>query len=94
MSVLHLMSHFCVNIYVTGGDGLSGCTLLSTVEVVTTSLHTSNSSHKYCLCTVHRKHKKVVLISCFMVREHSLTVLKGPLAVLQNAKGRFAGTSV
>lgn len=41
MSVLDLMTHFCVNIYITGRDGLSGCALLSTVEVVTTSLLTS-----------------------------------------------------
>lgn len=94
MSVLHLMSHFCVNVYVTGRDGLSGCALLSAVKVVTISLLISSSSHKYCLCTVLRKRKKVVVISCFMVHEHSITMLKRPVAVLQNAKKRFAGTSV
>lgn len=75
MSVLHLMSHFCMNVYVTGRDGLSGSTLLSTVEVVTASLLTFSSSQQYCLCTVRRKCKKVVLISFFMVHEHSLTAL-------------------
>lgn len=40
MSVLHLMSHFCVNVDVAGRDGLSGCTLVSAVEVLTTSLPT------------------------------------------------------
>lgn len=75
MSVLHLMSHFCMNVYVTGRDGLSDSTLLSTVEVVTASLLTFSSSQQYCLCTVRRKRKKVVLISFFMVHEHSLTAL-------------------
>lgn len=75
MSVLHLMSHFCMNVYVTGRDGLSGSTLLSTVEVVTASLLTFSSSQQYCLCTVRRKRKKVVLISFFMVHGHSLTAL-------------------
>lgn len=49
MSVLHLMSHFCVNVYVTGRGDLSGFTLLSAVEVVTTSLLAFSSSQKYCL---------------------------------------------
>lgn len=75
MSVLHLMSHFCVDVYVTGRGDLSVCTLLSAVEVVTTSLLTFSSSQKYCLCTVRRKRKKVVLINCFMVQEQSLTAL-------------------
>lgn len=38
MSVLHLMSHFCMNVDVAGRDGLSICTLLSAVEVLTTTL--------------------------------------------------------
>lgn len=38
MSVLHLMSHFCVNVDVAGRDGLSSCTVVSAVETLATSL--------------------------------------------------------
>lgn len=51
MSVLHLMSHFGVNVDVAGRDGLSICTLVSAVEALTASLLTL----KYCLYTVHKK---------------------------------------
>lgn len=71
MSVLHLMSHFGVNVDVAGRDGLSICTLVSAVEALTASLLTL----KYCLYTVHRKHKKLDLICCFVVYEHSLSTL-------------------
>lgn len=37
MSVLHLMSHFCVNVDVAGRDGLCSCTPMSAVETLTTS---------------------------------------------------------
>lgn len=40
MSVLHLMSHFCVKVDVAGRDGLCSCTLVSAVEALTTSLLT------------------------------------------------------
>jgi len=36
MSVLHLMSHFCVNVDVASRGDLSSCTLVCTVEALLT----------------------------------------------------------